>query len=105
MILLIAAGVLAIALGEMRDGLLVLLALIPIVAADVVTEYRGERALAALREASAPTARVRRDGEAVETAAVGLVPGDIVLLRAGDIVAGGPARDARRPPPDRSERR
>ena len=86
-ILLIAAGVLAIALGEMRDGLLVLLALIPIVAADVVTEYRGERALAALREASAPTARVRREGEAVETAAVGLVPGDIVLLRAGDIVA------------------
>ena len=85
-ILLIVAGVLAVALGETRDGLLILLALIPIVAADVVTEYRGERALEALRAASAPTARVRRDGEAVETAAAGLVPGDIVLLRAGDIV-------------------
>jgi P-type Ca2+ transporter type 2C len=85
-ILLIVAGVLAVALGEMRDGLLVLLALIPIVAADVVTEYRGERALAALREASAPTARVRRDREVIETAAAGLVPGDIVLLRAGDVV-------------------
>ena len=61
-ILLIVAGVLAVALGEVRDGLLVLVALIPIVGADVVTEYRGERALEALREATAPTARVRRDG-------------------------------------------
>ncbi len=85
-ILLIVAGVLAIILGEVRDGLLILLALIPIVGADVVTEYRGERALEALREASAPTARVRRAGEAIETAAAGLVPGDIVLLRSGDIV-------------------
>jgi Ca2+-transporting ATPase len=65
---------------------LVLVALLPIVGADVVTEYRGERALEALREASAPTARVRRDGTVTETAASGLVPGDIVLLRAGDVV-------------------
>src|SRR6185503_20529500 len=61
-ILLIVAGVLAIALGEIRDGLLVLVALLPIVGADVVTQYRGERALEALRAASAPTARVRRSG-------------------------------------------
>ena len=85
-LLLIAAGVLAVLLGEVRDGLLVLLALIPIVAADVITEYRGERALEALREASAPTARVRRDGVVAESPAAGLVPGDIVLLRGGDIV-------------------
>jgi len=85
-ILLIVAGVLAVALGEVRDGLLVLLALLPIVGASVITEYRGERALEALREASAPTARVRRGGTVEETAASGLVPGDIVLLRAGDIV-------------------
>src|SRR5258705_9662406 len=85
-ILLIVAGVLAVALGEVRDGLLVLLALIPIVAADVITEYRGERALEALREASAPTARVRRDGSVDELAAARLVPGDIVLLKAGDVV-------------------
>ena len=34
--------------------------------ADVVTEYRGERALEALREASAPMARVRRDGTVLD---------------------------------------
>ena len=68
-LLLIAAGVLAVLLGELRDGLLILLALIPIVAADVITEYRGERALEALREASAPTARVRRDAVVTEAPA------------------------------------
>jgi P-type Ca2+ transporter type 2C len=85
-ILLIVAGLLAVALGEVRDGLLVLIALLPIVGADVVTEYRGERALEALREASAPTARVRRGGVVEEMAASGLVPGDVVLVRAGDVI-------------------
>ncbi len=85
-ILLIVAGVVAVALGEVRDGLLILVALLPIVGADVITEYRGERALEALREATAPTARVRRGGHVEEVAASGLVPGDIVLLRAGDVV-------------------
>lgn len=86
LILLIGSGVLAVLIGEIRDGLLVLLALIPIVAADVVTSFRSERALDALREASAPTARARRDGAVEDVPSIGLVPGDIVLLRAGDIV-------------------
>jgi len=85
-VLLIVAGVLAVLLGEVRDGLLVLLALLPIVGADVITEYRGERALEALREATAPTAHVRRDGTVEAVAASTIVPGDIVLLRGGDVV-------------------
>ena len=85
-LLLLAAGLLAVALGEVRDGLLILAGLLPIVGADVVTEYRGDRALEALRDASAPRARVRRDGAVSDVDAAGLVPGDIVLLRAGDLV-------------------
>jgi Ca2+-transporting ATPase len=85
-LLLAAAGVLAMAVGEVRDGLLILVALVPIVGADVVTQYRAERALEALRSASAPRARVRRDGAAREIPAAELVPGDLVLLRAGDVV-------------------
>ena len=92
-------------LGEVRDGLLVLVALFPIVAADVVTEYRGERALEALREASAPTARrppdgTRRGGRRPPASC----PGDIVLLRAGDVVPGRPAPHARGPAGHRPER-
>ena len=85
-VLLFVAGVLAIVLGEVRDGALVLVGLLPIVVADVVTTFRSERALESLREAAAPTARVRRDGLVDDIPAADLVPGDVVLLRAGEIV-------------------
>jgi len=85
-LLLLVAGVAAALIGEVRDGLLILAGLIPLVAADVATEYRGEQALQALRAASAPRAQVRRDGRVVDLDAADLVPGDVVLLRIGDVV-------------------
>lgn len=85
-IMLAVAGVLAVLLGEVRDGILVLLGLVPIVGADVVTTYRGERALESLRDAAAPVAHVRRDGTISTVPARDLVEGDVVLLRVGDIV-------------------
>ena len=85
-IMLALAGGLAILVGEVRDGLLVLAGLLPIVGADVVTGYRGERALEALRDASAPVARVRRDGAVLTIPAAELVTGDVVLLQGGDVV-------------------
>jgi Ca2+-transporting ATPase len=85
-ILLFVAGTLAVLLGEVRDGLLVLFGLLPIVVADVFTSYRAERALESLRDATAPHARVRRDGTVADIEAADLVPGDIVLLRTGDVV-------------------
>jgi Ca2+-transporting ATPase len=85
-VMLFVAGCLAIALNEVRDGLLVLVILAPIVGAGVVTEYRGEKALEALRDAAAPMARVRRGGEVEDIPTRDLVPGDVVLLRVGDVV-------------------
>jgi Ca2+-transporting ATPase len=85
-LLLAAAAAGAILLGEIRDGILIFAGLVPIIAADVATEYRGDRALEALRDASAPIARVRRGGLALDIPAAELVPGDVVLLRAGDVV-------------------
>jgi P-type Ca2+ transporter type 2C len=85
-VLLLGSGALALLLGEVRDGLLVMIGLVPIVAADVVTEYRAERALEALREASTPLARVRREGAARDLPSAELVTGDVVLLGTGDVV-------------------
>ena len=85
-VMLFIAGCLAIALNEVRDGLLVLIILAPIVGAGVVTEYRGEKALEALREAAAPFARVRRGGQVEDVPTRDLVPGDVVLLRVGDVI-------------------
>ena len=81
-LLLLAAGAGPVLLGEVRDGLLVLVGLIPIVGADVITEYRGERALEALRDASAPLARVRRNGTVSQVTAASLVPATWSCCRA-----------------------
>ena len=51
-----------------------------------VQRFGAQRAVAALAHSSAPTARVRRDGEATAVEADDLVPGDVVLLEAGDAV-------------------
>ena len=49
-------------------------------------EFKAERALAGLQAMSAPNARVRRGGEAYKIPAREVVPGDVVLVRAGDLV-------------------
>jgi Ca2+-transporting ATPase len=85
-VLLAAAGIGAVLLGEVRDGLFVLGGLVPIVGADLVTTFRSERALEALQAAAAPRANVLRDGRDVEIPAAEVVPGDVVLLNAGDVV-------------------
>ncbi len=47
-------------------------------------EYRAERAIALLHEMAAPTAKVLRDGAEQSIPARELVPGDIILVGAGD---------------------
>lgn len=51
-----------------------------------VQEHRAEKALEALKQMAAPTATVVRDGVEREVAAAEIVPGDVVLLEAGDKV-------------------
>jgi len=51
-----------------------------------IQEYRAERAIEALREMAAPLAKVMRGGREQQIAAREMVPGDIVLLHAGDKV-------------------
>ena len=52
----------------------------------VVQEYQAENALAALQEMSAATSKVIRDGRQIQVPSSELVPGDIVILEAGDAV-------------------
>jgi Ca2+-transporting ATPase len=49
-------------------------------------EYKAEKAMEALQRISAPTAKVMRDGKEQKIPAREVVPGDILLLEAGDIV-------------------
>lgn len=86
-LLLLAAAALTVALRDLTDLTVILLVVVLNTAVGVLQEVRAERALAALRRLAAPTARLRRDGRVVERAADEVVPGDLLLLEAGDIVA------------------
>ncbi len=84
--LLLAAGV-AIALGELEDGLVVLAVVVLNALIGFGQEYRAGRAIAGLADLVAEPARVQRDGRWAEIAAEEVVPGDVVAVAAGDRVA------------------
>ncbi len=85
---LIAAVIISGAvLHEVLDALVILAIVIANAVLGFVQEYRAERALVALKELGAPTARVLRGGILTVIDARELVPGDLLLLEAGDLVA------------------
>jgi len=69
------------------DSLAILAIVILNAVLGVVQAQRAEKALDALRNMAAPTARVVRDGKTIEIAATEVVPGDVMLLEDGDRVA------------------
>ncbi len=72
--------------GQVAEAVAILSILLLNGALGFVQEYRAERSLQALRELSAPAATVLRDGVERKVPAERLVPGDIVVLEAGDKV-------------------
>ncbi|HEX5800335.1 MAG TPA: HAD-IC family P-type ATPase, partial [Gaiellaceae bacterium] len=85
-LILLVAVALSAALGHATEAVVVTVIVLFAVVLGFVQEYRAERAIEALRELAAPTATVVRDGEEVELPARDLVPGDLVLVQAGDKV-------------------
>ncbi|MEN8167407.1 MAG: cation-translocating P-type ATPase [Pseudomonadota bacterium] len=85
-VLLGAAGLSAM-VGEIVDALIILIIVLFSALLGFVQEYRAERAVEALKRMLAPTARVLRGRQPVMVSAKELVPGDIVLLEAGDRVS------------------
>jgi Ca2+-transporting ATPase len=83
LILLLAVGLSAL-LGHGVEAIAIAVIVLFAVVLGFVQEYRAERAIEALRQMAAPTASVLRDGEEREVPARDLVPGDVILLHAGD---------------------
>ncbi|HET9213960.1 MAG TPA: cation-translocating P-type ATPase [Gaiellaceae bacterium] len=83
LILLVAVG-LSIALGHATEAIVIGAIVLLAALLGFVQEYRAERAIEALTRMAAPTATVRRDGKEVDVPARELVPGDVMLLDAGD---------------------
>ncbi|SDH40253.1 cation-translocating P-type ATPase [Propionivibrio dicarboxylicus] len=85
-IILIAAALISLALGEYVDSLAIMIIVALNAVIGVVQESKAEQALEALQKMSAPHAEVMRDGSIVVIPGREIVPGDIVILEAGNFV-------------------
>ncbi len=83
-IVLLFAAALAWAVSDIKDAVVILVVVFFNASLGFYQEYRAEQTLAALKGMLAARARVRRNARIEEIDAIQLVPGDIVLLEAGD---------------------
>lgn len=84
--LLVGAGVLSYGLHQQVDGVLIFAFIVINTVLGFFQEYRSAKALQMLQRFAQPQARVIRDGREMFIAHRDLVPGGVILLRAGDIV-------------------
>jgi Mg2+-importing ATPase len=87
-ILLLAAMTLSLFLGDRMDVIIVLCVVLMSTLVGFWQEYRAANAVAALLAVIQAKATALRDGKPVELAVDGIVPGDVVLLDAGDTIPG-----------------
>jgi P-type Ca2+ transporter type 2C len=85
-VILIAAALISGFLGDWKDAVAIMAIVVLNAVLGFSQEYRAEQAMAALKQLAVPTVKVRRDGRVREISARELVPGDVVLLEAGDLV-------------------
>jgi Ca2+-transporting ATPase len=85
-IILLVATALSALLGHVVEAIAITVIVLFAVILGFVQEFRAERAIEALRRMTAPLATVVRDGKDAEVPSREVVPGDILLLRAGNRV-------------------
>ncbi|MDF7639330.1 calcium-translocating P-type ATPase, PMCA-type [Lactobacillus sp. ESL0791] len=85
-VLIIAALLSGFVAKEWTDAAIIMIVVILNAVLGVFQETRSEEAISALKKMATPSARVRRNGVISEIPSTALVPGDVVLLEAGDVV-------------------
>ena len=85
-IILVAAALISLASGQSESTLVIFAVLLLNAVLGTVQYLKAEKSLESLKAMSAPTAKVLRGGETVALPSAQVVPGDVVLLEAGDMV-------------------
>lgn len=85
-VLLFAAGISAFVAQEWIDAGIILAVVVVNAILGVIQENKAEKSLEALKSMSAPFAKVMRNGQVEHIKSEEIVPGDVVILEAGDFI-------------------
>ncbi len=85
-VILIAAAVISMLSGNAESTIVIVAVIVLNAVLGTVQHEKAQKSLASLKSLSSPTAKVIRGGQKIEIASRGVVPGDILLLEAGDMV-------------------
>ena len=85
-IILIVAAVISMVSGNMESTIVIFTVILMNAILGTVQHKKAEKSLDSLKSLSSPNAKVFRDGAKIEIPSRDVVPGDIVLLEAGDMV-------------------
>jgi Ca2+-transporting ATPase len=86
-LVLIAAALISLAIGDVLDTIVILAIVILNGVFGYFQEYKAEEAMAALKQMAVPLVRLRRDEQVVELPAGDIVPGDVMILETGNVIA------------------
>lgn len=85
-LILLIAAIISAMIGDLADSIAILLIVILNAILGFIQEYRAEKAMLALKKIAAIQAKVLRDSKTTWLPATALVPGDMILLEAGNAV-------------------
>lgn len=85
-VILIAAAVISMLSGNVESTIVIVAVIVLNAILGTVQHEKAQKSLASLKSLSSPTAKVVRSGQKIEIPSKGVVPGDILLLEAGDMV-------------------
>lgn len=85
-IILMIAAIISMISGNMESTIVILAVLVMNALLGTVQHVKAEKSLDAIKELSSPCAKVIRNGGKMEIPSKDIVPGDIVLLEAGDMI-------------------
>lgn len=83
---LIVAAVVSGFVGDIKDTLVIIVIVLLNAVIGFVQEYRAEKNMQSLKKLAAPNAMLEREKHSIAVTAAEIVPGDMVLLEAGNIV-------------------
>ncbi len=86
-IILIAAAIISAITGDLESMLVILAVIVLNAILGTVQHEKAEKSLESLKSLSSPSAKVLRDGVKIEIPSKQVVPGDVIILEAGDLVA------------------